>query len=244
MADLVHVGLEAITADRASVIGQPLRRDVDDRRGRISAGPHVLGISARLAVLEIELAAGGDRAEGDPGDVGPHGKRLHGKKLSGPVERGDVVGDRVALARVERVGVAAPGAAGDEFRNFVIGPHRRRLVGRHAQLVGAAVGVIPGPHVDVIGAAGRRRERDPGIGIYPGGDVVVLENEGARGIANPQICVGEAEAGQRNGDRLARGQLDREPIMVAVDLELVGDRLANADRRASRRITRNIHHCL
>ena len=245
VADLVEIGLVAVAADGGAVIGQPLGRDVDMGGAGDPVRPAGIGHRAVRAVVEQDLPAARHLGEADADDVRPGGQRLPRHALAGGGKRGQVDADRTALADVEMMAAAAPVAGDQLIGDLRHGRDRRGNIGRRGQLIGAHRARIKAGDVDEIGPSGRRLERDQRIDARSA--VVVLEQLRTGRIAHAQIGVAEAGAAERverDRNRLAGRQADPEPVVVAADLDRLGDAAADGQRRGRRGIAGDIYQDL
>ena len=122
-----------------------------------------------------------------------------------------------------------PQYRGEMHGDLVVGGDRRRRVEVDGKLVGAALVIVESADVDVIGARRGRREDEPGIAQHAGADVVVLGEHGPAGIE-------DADDGSSRSARRAvivifwpGGQIDPEPVVIAIDLEDVIGCAADGD---------------
>lgn len=202
-----------------------------------------MGERAFFIVVERDLPAASDFDEADAHDVGPQCKGFAREVSPGARERGQIDGDRTALRDVEAVVVTGPIAVDQLIGDLVVRADWRRRIEFDLELVAAGVGVVERADVDVIGAGARRDEADLGVEDAAKIDVVILVNDVSRGVADPEIGIGQRQPGERDGDLLAGRELELEPVVIADDLERARRRASDGDARAGRAVVENVGHC-
>ena len=231
VADLVHVGVQV----------QPLQRHVDDRRASDAVRVHGVGEGAGslLQVVERDLGAARLLDEIHADDVAPLLQRLQRNRSPAGGDRGQVDGDGAALGDVEAVGVAAKEPMGQLVRELVQRADWRRHIIADGKPVGTGAGIAghrrggrPRRDVYVIGSGAWGGEDQPRTA--PSAAVVILTEDRAAGAADVNVRILQRKDVHRDGDLLARRQLDAIPIMVPDYFELIVDCRADGDCHARR----------